>query len=113
VGGRNAVPFLASDALLTVSYGGMFVALFNLYLGRLGYGTGPIGVANGLTFVSYSLLSIPAGLAAKRWGYRRSMIAGALIYAAFGGESRRPDALRRLHKHAPLLPSCAAGARWR
>ncbi|MEZ4735828.1 MAG: hypothetical protein R3E79_52735 [Caldilineaceae bacterium] len=76
---REARLLLATQALVAISYIGIYLVLFNLYLVRLGYDTGFIGWINGISFLSFALFSLPAGMAGARWGLRWTAIGGLLL----------------------------------
>ena len=76
---RNARLLLATQALASISYIGIYLVLFNLYLVRLGYDTGFIGWINGVSFLSFALFSLPAGMVGARRGVRWSAIGGLLV----------------------------------
>jgi MFS family permease len=78
---RNGQMLLLSHALVGMAYPGIYVVLFNLYLARLGFGTEEIGLTNGIAIFTYAFLAIPAGIVGKRWGIRRSAIAGVALSA--------------------------------
>ena len=71
--------FLLSSALIGLCWKGIYAVLYNLYLLRLGYGPGFIGLANAVPTLTYGIACLPAGLIGDRWGARRAMIAGAAI----------------------------------
>lgn len=76
---RDARLLLATQALASISYIGIYVVLFNLYLVRLGYDTGFIGWINGVSFLSFAFFSLPAGMVGARWGVRWAAIVGLLV----------------------------------
>lgn len=59
---RDARLLLATQALASISYIGIYLVLFNLYLVRLGYDTGFIGWINGVSFLCFAFFSLPAGM---------------------------------------------------
>ena len=73
---RDVRMYLLTAALFGLSYFGFMTVLLNLYLLRLGYGPAYIGLANGSTALAFALLSVPAGAAGSRWGYRRVTVLG-------------------------------------
>ena len=87
--------YLITSALLGFSYFGMITVVMNLYLLRLGYGTGFIGLVNGATALAFATVSVPAGAIGARWGERRATIVGVITLAA--GITLLP--------FAPLLPA--------
>lgn len=76
---RDARLLLATQALASISYVGIYLVLFNLYLVRLGYDTGFIGWINGVSFLSFALFSLPAGMVGARRGVRWAAIVGLLV----------------------------------
>lgn len=76
---RDARLLLAVQALASISYVGIYLVLFNLYLVRLGYDTGFIGWINGVSFLSFALFSLPAGMVGARRGVRWAAIVGLLV----------------------------------
>lgn len=79
---RNAWLFLISSALAGFSYTGIYFLLANLFLLRLGYGEGFIGIFVATGALSFAVFSVPAGFAGRRWGPRPAMIAGYALLAA-------------------------------
>jgi len=68
--------YLITATLLGFSYFGIIAVLLNLYLLRLGYGPEFIGLVNGATSSAFALTSLLAGAIGRRWGNRRSVVAG-------------------------------------
>jgi MFS family permease len=64
------------------SYFGFISVLLNLYLLRLGYGTGFIGLVNGSIAVAFAASSLPAGALGSRLGMRRTATIGMALVAA-------------------------------
>jgi MFS family permease len=81
---RGARLYLASIALVGLAWFGLYAVLFNLYLLRLGYGPGFIGLVNGVGFLINALFSLPAGALGSRWGIRRMMIVGMGLQVVMG-----------------------------
>ena len=79
---RNTWLFLLVSVLTTISYVGIYVMLFNLYLLRLGYGLELIGLINAAAQLGVAAFSIPAGMLGRRWGSRRMIIAGLTVATA-------------------------------
>lgn len=79
---RNTRLFLLVNALTTISYVGIYVMLFNLYLLRLGYGLAQIGLINAAAQLGVAAFSIPAGMLGRRWGSRRTIIVGLTVATA-------------------------------
>ena len=74
---RNVRMYLFTTALLGFTiFGGIYPVLFNLYLLRLGYGLDFVGLAGSILGLAFALFSLPAGMISRRWGGRRTMIAG-------------------------------------
>jgi MFS family permease len=78
--------YLVSSALFGFTiFGGIYTLLLNLYLLRLGYGPGFVGVVNASGMLALALFSLPAGALGGRWGSRRTLIAGlSLIVIGLG-----------------------------
>jgi len=76
---RDARLLLATQALASISYIGIYLVLFNLYLVRLGYDTGFIGWINGVSFLCFALFSLPAGMMGARQGVRWAAVVGLLV----------------------------------
>jgi MFS family permease len=79
---RNTRLFLLVNSLTTISYLGIYVMLFNLYLLRLGYGLEQIGLINAAAQLGVAAFSIPAGMLGRRWGSRHAIIAGLTVATA-------------------------------
>jgi MFS family permease len=75
--------YLAASTLTTISYTGIYVLIFNLYLLRLGYGPEFIGLVNGAAQLGVVAFSLPAGILGRLWGSRRVLMAG-LVVATLG-----------------------------
>ena len=77
---------------------GIPTVLTNLYLLRLGYGLGFIGLISGMASLGYSLSCLPAGAISRRWGVRRTMTLGlglcTIAYALFTLGEALPSSLR-------------------
>jgi len=76
---RNLWLVLIAMAMISFSYMGIFGAIFNLYLLRLGYGPEFVGQVNGSGWLIYALACLPAGLLSRRFGVRRMMILGEVM----------------------------------
>ena len=76
---RDARLLLLAQSVAAISYIGIYVVLFNLYLVRLGYDTGFIGWINGISFLSFALLCLPAGMLGARWGVRWATVMGVTV----------------------------------
>jgi hypothetical protein len=112
--GRNPNLTLASYFLCMFAYWGLYSFVGNLYLLRLGYDVMFVGQVNSVGFLVYCVLSFPAGFLAVRWGLRRSMIAGALLFviffAAFATIELLPTRFRMAMIIAYMVPGGAGGA---
>ncbi len=75
---RDAWLLLVSHFLIGLSYSGIYVVLFNLYLLRLDYGTEFIGLINGVAIMIHAFFCLPAGMLGGRWGARRTVVIGAV-----------------------------------
>lgn len=73
---RDVRLFLVTSLLTGFCFMGVYFLLFNLYLMRLGYGPEFIGLANGAGLLVSAISSLAAGELGRRWGARRTMIAG-------------------------------------
>ena len=78
---RNVRIFILSALLLGFAFFGIYAVLLNLYLLRLGYGLGVVGLVNGMGFVAYALFSLPAGALGARYGTRRMLQVGFVLAA--------------------------------
>lgn len=77
---RDTRLYLMVPTFMGVSYYGMFVVLFNLYLLRLGYDTRFIGILNAVGQVAFIALSLPASRLGRRWGSRRPIVLALVLY---------------------------------
>ncbi|MEE3262781.1 MAG: hypothetical protein VX290_08080 [Candidatus Latescibacterota bacterium] len=75
----NARRFLLSALLAGFAYSGLYFLLANLFLVRLGYDEGFIGIFIATGAASFALSSLPAGIAGRRFGPRKAMIGGYLV----------------------------------
>jgi predicted MFS family arabinose efflux permease len=73
---RDVRLYLITSALVGFCLMGIYAVLFNLYLLRLGYSPGFIGLTNAISMLAYALFALPAGALGARWGVRRMMIVG-------------------------------------
>lgn len=79
--------FSRDARLILISYAvpgfqiGIVSVLLNLYLLRLGYGPGFIGLFNGVAWLIFTASCLPAGAIGMRWGSRRTMIVGMSLDA--------------------------------
>ena len=82
---RDVRLYLVTFAVNGMVEEGIWAVLLNLYLLRLGYDPGFIGLVNALATLSFIICSLPAGLLVTRWGSRRAMVLGiALLIAGYG-----------------------------
>lgn len=81
---RDAQLYLFGTAMLGLGYFGLYAALFNLFLLRLGYGPEFIGLVNGVGLLASALFGLPAGALGRRWGTRRTMIVGLFTLTVSG-----------------------------
>jgi MFS family permease len=78
---RNLVHYLGGWAVFAFSGQGLMSVLLNLYMVRLGFSTGSIGVMAGANSLAWGLCSLPAAIFVRRFGLRNSLMAGALSQA--------------------------------
>lgn len=79
---RDAWKVMLVSVVVGIGFFGVHGVLFNLYLLRLGYGPEFIGIFNGVALIASAACAIPAGIAGRRWGPRRAMLAGYAIWCA-------------------------------
>jgi MFS family permease len=65
---RDVRLYLLSRTMVGFGYFCLYSVLFNLYLLRLGYGPGFVGLVNAVGFLTNALFSLPAGALGRRWG---------------------------------------------
>jgi len=82
---RKVRLYLVSLALVSVAQFGIGTLLTNLYLIRLGYGPGFIGLFNGLGLLLVAGSSLPVGAFGTRLGTRRAMIVGMTLMIGGSG----------------------------
>lgn len=76
---RDVWLLLATSALVGFTvWGGMYTVILNLYLLRLGYDFGYIGLINGLGAFTVAIFALLAGIAGERMGTRRLLIIGVI-----------------------------------
>ena len=80
---RNVRIFLLCSLLLGFGFFGVYAVLLNLYLLRLCYGAGVVGLVNGMGMVAYAVFSLPAGALGARYGSRQMLRVG-FIFIALG-----------------------------
>jgi MFS family permease len=99
---RNVNLFLIAAAIIGfTNFGGIFAALFNIYLLRLGYDTQFIGSINAVGSVALLIACLPASMLERRLGSRKMiLISLALIIFAnlfLQGTVFIPEALRSIY----------------
>ena len=76
----NVRLFLVGAAIIGLTnFGGIFAALFNLYLLRLGYGTQFIGTVNAIGAFALVATCWPASALERRFGSRNLVLAGLVL----------------------------------
>ncbi len=76
---RNLCLYLITSTLIGLTWEGIRAVLFNLYLLRLGYGPGFVGLINALGTLVFSVFCLPASAFGTRWGNRRTLIIGVSL----------------------------------
>ena len=66
---------------LGFAYFGVYTVAFNLYIVRLGYGPDFVGLLQSTGSITGAIFSIPAGILGTRFGIKRFMIIGMMIFA--------------------------------
>ena len=79
---RDVRLYLISAALVGFCWMGIYGVLLNLYLLRLGHGPEFVGLVNGAGFLAFAIFPVPAAALGRRWGSRRTMIAGISLAVA-------------------------------
>jgi len=80
---RDVRLMLVTSALLGFTvFGGIYSVLLNLYLLRLGYGPEFVGQVNAAGALAFAAFGLPAGALGRRWGSRRTLIAGMSLASA-------------------------------
>jgi MFS family permease len=79
---RNRRRYFAMYGLVMGGYFGITGVLLNLYLLRLGFDSGFIGLINGLSLASSAAVSTPAGALGRRFGSRSTILLGLLLSGA-------------------------------
>jgi MFS family permease len=82
---RDVRLYLLASAMLGLGYYGLYAALFNLYLLRLGYGPEFIGSVNGVGLLASAVFGLPAGALGRRWGTRSMMVVGLVSLVVSNG----------------------------
>lgn len=70
---------IAAGIIGFTNFGGIFAALFNIYLLRLGYGAQFIGLINATGSVALVVACLPASLLERRFGSRNLIMAGLVF----------------------------------
>ncbi len=79
---RDAWKMMLVPIVVGFGYGGIYAVAFNLYLLRLGYEIEFIGLLTGTAMLISTLCGIPAGMVGRRWGLRRGVLGGYLLWVA-------------------------------
>lgn len=83
---RNGQLFLINELLWTLGIG-IFEAIFNLYLLKIGLGISFIGLTSSVRLMLIGFTAVPLGVFASRVGLRNSMLLGnVLLFAALGAQ---------------------------
>lgn len=77
---RDVKLALIPTVAIGISYYGIFLVLFNLYLLRMGYDAQFIGALNAAGPLGFVVMSFPAGAMNRRFGSRRLLIMAISIY---------------------------------
>ena len=78
---RNVILFLIAAAIIGfTNFGGIFAAIFNIYLLRLGYDTQFIGSINAVGSIALVAACIPASFLERRLGSRRMILIGLTLF---------------------------------
>jgi len=77
---RDVWLFLVTVLIFGFGYQGIYFLLVNLYLLRLGYSLEFIGIFVATGALSFAVFSLPAGVLCRRWGSRRTMIVGVVVF---------------------------------
>ncbi len=85
---RNIRLMLGTVGLLSGSFFGSYAVLMNLFILRLGFGPGFVGLVNGIGMLCWAIAAPLAGTRANRFGYRRLMLVG--LGSIFVGSSLFP-----------------------
>jgi len=87
---KDARLYLTSTFLFGLVFGLQYL-VFNLYILSLGYGQGFVGLLAGIPAFTTAILSIPIGMMLPRVGYKRALVAGAILQlSALAGWSLLP-----------------------
>lgn len=92
--GPNVARYFVAVALVGFAIdGGIYAALLNLYLARIGYGPEQIGLVNAAGALVFAVASLPAGLLGERRGSRPIMLIGLGLLAGGGALLPLADAM--------------------
>ena len=80
--GRDLQLILVSAGLMGLTFFGVFNALFNLYLLRLGYDAAFVGWVNSVASLAQAVVCIPASMLGRRLGGKRVMMLGMATVVA-------------------------------
>ena len=78
---HNTKRQLISSAIVGLTFEGVILVLFNLYVLRLGYGPEFVGVANGAGLITFAVVSLVVGLIGVGDRVRRLMLIGLVVVA--------------------------------
>ncbi|MEZ4734374.1 MAG: MFS transporter [Caldilineaceae bacterium] len=77
---REVWLYLVTPALIGFTvFGGIYTVLLNLYLLRLGYDAGFVGLVNAAGFGTLAVAALPVGAVGRVLGVRRAMILGMVL----------------------------------
>jgi predicted MFS family arabinose efflux permease len=76
--GRDAWIVIAGYAAFGFTWTGVSGAILNLFYLRMGYGPQFVGLATGVTGLSFALAALPAAIISRWMGERRAMIVGSI-----------------------------------
>ena len=78
---RNTKRLLIGSAFVGLTFEGIVLVLFNLYVLRLGYGPEFIGIVNAAGLITFAVVSLLVGLYGEGTRVRRLMLVGLVIIA--------------------------------
>ncbi len=110
---RDSRLIIASTSAIYFSSFGLVTVVLNLYLLRLGYDAGFIGLVQGAGFLAGTAACLPAAEIGRRWGTRRTAIAGlaanTLLWTLMPASLWVPPAMRREWLVAVYALICIGG----